>query len=59
MLHVITRFASPPTNLNDGRFLTEIGLYVSILSLVNITTGWWPCPYFTSDMCAARDPSVN
>ena len=46
MLPLIKLFVGPPTNPNGGIFTTEIGLSVSILSLVNITTGGWSSPFF-------------
>ena len=55
----ITCLVGPHLNLTGGRITTGTGLYASIFSFVNITTGWWYAFSFAIDECAAKDTSVD
>ena len=59
MLTFLTCLVGPPIKLTDGRITTGIGLYESIWSFMNITTGWCTAIYFTIAECADKDTSVD
>ena len=59
MFPVITHSMFHPTKLNAGRFLNIIGLYVSILSFVDITNGGCSLTFFISSECSSKYTSVD
>ena len=52
-------FLGPPINLTGGIFTSGTGLYASILSFVNRTTGIWFATSFTNSNCDTKDNSVD
>ena len=48
-----------PIKLTGGRFTTGTGLYSSVISFVNRTTGRRSAPYFTISKCDAKGTYVD
>ena len=58
MLPVLPFLMGPHMNFIGGLFLTKIGLSVSKLSFLNMTTGRWSATSFTNAKCAIKDTSI-
>ena len=52
-------FVGSHTKLNSGISPTGIGLSVSIIYVVNSTTGGWSAPSFINNKCDAKYTSVG
>ena len=59
MFPALPCFEGPPINLTGGIFTTTTGLSASVFSFLNITTGWWYAPSFTSSGRASKESSVG
>ena len=59
VLPVINWFVGPPINFTCGRFSNITGLYISMISFANRTTGRWSDTYFNNDDCDKNEPSID